>query len=100
MIGINPIGFFNAFSISSSIFESVFSASLPKELIITAKTNDGIIMGLMHQSLKIYGVQFHPESVLSLNGYRILSSFLLDCGYKSLSEDKFQFLEKKLIGNI
>jgi len=72
----------------------------PKELIITAKTNDGIIMGLMHQSLKIYGVQFHPESVLSLYGYRILSSFLLDCGYKSLSEDKFQFLEKKLIGNI
>ena len=35
VIGINPIGFFNAFSISSSIFESVFSASLPKELIIT-----------------------------------------------------------------
>ena len=73
---------------------------LPKELIITAKTNDGIIMGLMHQSLKIYGVQFHPESVLSLNGYRILSSFLFDCGYKSLSENKFQYLEKKLIGNI
>ena len=73
---------------------------LPKELIITAKTNDGIIMGLMHQSLKIYGVQFHPESVLSLNGYRILSSFLFDCGYKSLSEKKFQYLEKKLIGNI
>ena len=35
VIGINPIGFFNAFSISSSIFESVFSASLPQELIIT-----------------------------------------------------------------
>ena len=35
VIGINPIGLFNAFSISSSIFESVFSASLPKELIIT-----------------------------------------------------------------
>jgi len=71
-----------------------------KELIITAKTSDGVIMGLMHQKLKIYGVQFHPESVLSSNGYRILSAFLLDCGYKLLSEDKFQFLEKKLIGNM
>ena len=72
----------------------------PNDLIITAKTNDGTIMGLMHRKLKIYGVQFHPESVLSSNGYRILSSFLLDCGYKLLNEDKLQFLERKLIGNI
>ena len=73
---------------------------LPKELIITASSKDGVIMGLMHKKLKIYGVQFHPESVLSLNGYRIISSFLSECGYKILEENQFKFLEQKLVGNI
>ena len=73
---------------------------LPKELIITASSEDGVIMGLMHTKFKIYGVQFHPESVLSLNGYRIISSFLSECGYKILAENQFKFLEQKLVGNI
>ena len=72
----------------------------PKELIITASSKDGVIMGLMHKKFKIYGVQFHPESVLSLNGYRIISSFLSECGYKILEENQFNFLEQKLVGNI
>ena len=73
---------------------------LPKELFITASSKDGVIMGLMHKKFKIYGVQFHPESVLSLNGYRIISSFLSECGYKILAENQFKFLEQKLVGNI
>ena len=73
---------------------------LPKELIITASSKDGVIMGLMHKKFKIYGVQFHPESVLSLNGYRIISSFLSECGYKILAENQFKFLEQKLVGHI
>lgn len=73
---------------------------LPKELIITASSKDGVIMGLMHKKFKIYGVQFHPESVLSLNGYRIISSFLSECGYKKLEENQFKFLEQKLVGHI
>ena len=73
---------------------------LPKELIITASSKDGVIMGLMHKKFKIYGVQFHPESVLSLNGYRIISSFLSECGYKILEENRFKILEQKLVGNI
>ena len=73
---------------------------LPNELTITASSKDGVIMGLMHKKLKIYGVQFHPESVLSLNGYRIISSFLSECGYKILAENQFKFLEQKLVGHI
>ena len=73
---------------------------LPKELFITASSKDGVIMGLMHKKFKIYGVQFHPESVLSLNGYRIISSFLSECGYKILAENQFKFLEQKLVGHI
>ena len=50
--------------------------SLPKELIVTAETADGIIMGLRHRKLKIEGVQFHPESVLTKSGKKLLKNFL------------------------
>ena len=54
----------------------------------------------MHNELKIYVVQLHPESVLSTNDDRIISSFLIKCGYKPTSEEKFQGIENKLTGNI
>jgi len=50
--------------------------SLPRELSITAETDDGIIMGLRHRRYKIEGVQFHPESVLTDAGRQLLSNFL------------------------
>ena len=50
--------------------------SLPRELSITAETDDGIIMGLRHRRDKIEGVQFHPESVLTDAGRQLLSNFL------------------------
>src|SRR5271156_3718728 len=50
--------------------------SLPRELAITAETDDGIIMGLRHRRFKIEGVQFHPESVLTASGKQLLQNFL------------------------
>ena len=51
-------------------------ASLPPELEITAETAEGEIMGLQHKRLRVHGVQFHPESILTQDGKRILQNFL------------------------
>lgn len=51
-------------------------ASFPRELVITAETRDREIMGLTHRTLPIYGVQFHPESILTGEGKKILKNFL------------------------
>ena len=51
-------------------------ASLPKDLVVTAETDDGLIMGLAHQTLPVHGVQFHPESIASEHGHLILKNFL------------------------
>ena len=50
--------------------------SLPRELSITAETDDGIIMGVRHRRHKLEGVQFHPESVLTESGKQLLANFL------------------------
>jgi len=50
--------------------------SLPRELEISAETSDGVIMGVRHRRMKVEGVQFHPESVLTGVGFRLLENFL------------------------
>jgi anthranilate synthase component II len=50
--------------------------SLPAELLVTATSNDGEIMGVRHKTLPIEGVQFHPESILSEHGHAMLRNFL------------------------
>lgn len=50
--------------------------NLPRELAVTAETDDGLIMGLMHTRLPVHGVQFHPESIASQHGHALLKNFL------------------------
>jgi anthranilate synthase component 2 len=51
-------------------------ATMPKALIANAQTADGLIMGMMHESLPLHGVQFHPESIASEHGHLMLKNFL------------------------
>ncbi|MFG2814558.1 aminodeoxychorismate/anthranilate synthase component II [Streptomyces sp. NPDC048410] len=55
-------------------------ATVPADLEVTARTADGIIMGLRHRELPVEGVQFHPESVLTEHGHRMLANWLAECG--------------------
>lgn len=54
--------------------------SLPAELAVTAETDTGLVMGLRHRDLPVEGVQFHPESVLTEWGHRMLANWLVECG--------------------
>jgi anthranilate synthase component II len=51
-------------------------ATLPDALSVTAETDDALVMGLAHSRLPVHGVQFHPESIASEHGHRILQNFL------------------------
>ena len=50
--------------------------SIPPDLVVTAETDDRVVMGLSHRRLPVYGVQFHPESIASEQGHVILKNFL------------------------
>ena len=54
----------------------VDDASLPPELVVTARADDGVVMGLRHTTLPLEAVQFHPESVLTTDGLRMLGNFI------------------------
>jgi para-aminobenzoate synthetase component 2 len=65
---------------------AVEEAALPPEMIVTGRTAGGIVMSMRHASLPIDGVQFHPESVLTQGGHRMVANWLMRCG-ASLDED-------------
>ncbi|MFH8251779.1 gamma-glutamyl-gamma-aminobutyrate hydrolase family protein [Microbacterium sp. B2969] len=59
---------------------AVVPDTLPADLVVTSRTDGGVIMGIRHRTLPIEGVQFHPESVLTEGGYRLLGNWLEAAG--------------------
>lgn len=59
---------------------TVVEDTIPAELEVTAHTDSGIVMAMRHRELPIHGVQFHPESVLTQGGHRMLANWLGVCG--------------------
>ncbi len=65
---------------------AVVDSTVPDDLVITSRTAAGVIMGLRHESLPIFGVQFHPESVLTEGGYRMVGNWLAVAGLPEAAE--------------
>lgn len=61
-------------------YHSLAVSALPPELVVTARTDSGTVMSIAHRDLPMWGVQFHPESVLTEGGYRLLANWLALCG--------------------
>jgi len=59
---------------------AIVDTTVPDELVITARTPSGVIMGVQHATQPVYGVQFHPESVLTEGGYLMLGNWLSRTG--------------------
>jgi para-aminobenzoate synthetase component 2 len=60
--------------------------SVPASLEITASAGDGTVMGLRHRTMAVEGVQFHPESVLTAGGHRMVANWLARCGHPEALE--------------
>ncbi len=65
---------------------AVVDSTVPADLIVTSRTQGGVIMGLRHESAPLFGVQFHPESVLTEGGYRMLGNWLAVAGLPEAAE--------------
>ncbi|MCU1437394.1 MAG: para-aminobenzoate synthase [Naasia sp.] len=65
---------------------AVVDGTVPDELVITSRTVGGVIMGLRHVDAPVFGVQFHPESVLTEGGYRMLGNWLGVVGLEDAPE--------------
>ena len=59
---------------------AVEPSTVPAELVVTGRTEGGVIMAIRHRDLPIEGVQFHPESVLTEGGHAMLANWLAECG--------------------
>ncbi|HEV7848814.1 MAG TPA: gamma-glutamyl-gamma-aminobutyrate hydrolase family protein [Mycetocola sp.] len=65
---------------------AVINGTVPEDLVVTSRTSGGVIMGLRHRDAPIYGVQFHPESVLTEGGYLMLGNWLAASGLPEAAE--------------
>lgn len=65
---------------------AIVDGTVPDELVVTARTEGGVIMGVRHREARVHGVQFHPESVLTEGGYRMLGNWLAEAGLPAARE--------------
>src|SRR6201994_3640574 len=78
---------------------TIMPETLPAELEVTARTRSGVIMGVRHAELPIHGVQFHPESILTEGGPRMLANWLADGG-QARDEGKVAKLKSELVDSL
>jgi len=64
---------------------AIETPSVPEDLLVTATTESGVIMGVKHKSAPIEGVQFHPESVLTEGGHQLLANWLISTSPKKIN---------------
>ncbi|MBU3060109.1 aminodeoxychorismate/anthranilate synthase component II [Nocardia sp. NEAU-G5] len=74
---------------------TVLEETLPEEIEVLGRTDSGIVMAMRHRTLPIHGVQFHPESVLTQGGHRMLANWLEVCGARP-SEGLIETLEAEV----
>ncbi len=65
---------------------AVVDSTVPNEIVVTSRTDGGVIMGLRHERAPVFGVQFHPESVLTEGGYLMLANWLAVAGLTSAQQ--------------
>ena len=65
---------------------AIVNSTVPDALVVTSRTSGGVIMGVRHAELPIFGVQFHPESVLTEGGYRMVGNWLAVAGLPEAAE--------------
>jgi len=61
-------------------YHSLVVEDIPADLVVNARTSDGVVMGVRHATLPIHGVQFHPESIATEHGHALLANFLRIAG--------------------
>jgi anthranilate synthase/aminodeoxychorismate synthase-like glutamine amidotransferase len=78
---------------------TILPDTLPEVLEVTARTTGGVIMAVRHVDLPIHGVQFHPESILTEGGHRMLANWLVLCG-QAPAEDLVRQLEQEVADTV
>ena len=71
--------------------------SIPECLVVTAETETGLAMGIEHVDLPVHGLLFHPESIATVSGYRMLANFLSLAGISNPDEDRLSLLEGRAL---
>jgi anthranilate synthase/aminodeoxychorismate synthase-like glutamine amidotransferase len=71
--------------------------TLPDCFDITAETEAGIVMGISHREMNLHGLLFHPESIATVNGYRMLANFLNGAGLVNLDDERIKTLETQTL---